>query len=534
MEKQQTKDPEAANLRRLIRVFTHRWVLIVGCALALGTFSLALSLSKTSLYAASSTLLFRSDNLDQQLFGGTILKASNDPVREGSTNLGLASLGAVSAETAKAMGRGMTAGHVAGAVSVSAKGESDLVLVTATDPDPVLAAEIANAYALQFVQFRINADRSKVQQAVTLVENQLKVAGSAASTQSAELVQQLDRLRLFEALQTGNAEVVQKASPPSSPSSPTPIRDAALGLFVGFILGLLSALVLDRLDRRLTDVAMIEEDLGLSVLAVVPKSEKLAQEREVGIQAKAELEVFRMLRARMRYFNVDRDIRTVVVGSSAAGDGKSTVSLHLCLAAASAAGVRVLLIEADMRRPTIASKASVGTGLGLSELITQQNLEMADVIVEVPFSIGKKDEAEKVSFDLIPAGAEPPNPFDLIASARMTAIIADARERYDLVVIDTPPVSVVSDSMPLMQQVDGVIVVARLGHTTRDGLKRLTSTMEDMTAPLLGIVVNGLEASERGYGYGYGYGSGGYFDEPKVDADDASEDSAPVVEESRS
>jgi tyrosine-protein kinase len=509
----------AEGLRQFLRMIRRRWVLIVGCGLLLAAASFAISVSQTKQYSATATLLFRQSDLDQELFGSQSLSASNDPVRDAATDLALVSLRTVAQRTSQALDRKVSTSYVANAVSVSANGQSNLIVIKATDPVPRRAATIANAYAQQYIQFGIQADRNKVQAALSLIKSQLP--STHARTARSQLLTQQARLKVFAALQTGNAEQVQTAQTPRNPSSPQPKRDTALGLLIGLLLGLALAFVFERIDRRVRDVRTLEE-LGLTVLAAIPESRALATEREGGLKPSSELEAFRMLRARLRYFNVDRDIRTILVASSSPGDGKSTVALHLAVATASDTGTNVLLIECDMRLPTISREIDATQSPGLSELISQHHLTLADVTQRI--SIGTAaGNGDVKAFDYISAGAVPPNPFELIASKRMTALLHEVRERYDLVILDTPPSSVVSDPFPILQQVDGIIIVSRLNHSTREGISRLTETMVNLKAPILGVVANAVKsyahADGYGYGYGYGYGPAGAPTEPAEEAD---------------
>jgi capsular exopolysaccharide synthesis family protein len=244
------------------------------------------------------------------------------------------------------------------------------------------------------------------------------------------------------------------------------------------------------------------------LLSIVPDSRSLNKQGTPGhpaIPSHADLEPFRLLRARLRYFNVDRNIQSVLVTSAAPSEGKSTVAWHLALASAASGDSRVLLIEADLRRPTLARQRGVNPMPGLAELLTH-DLPLHEVIQRVPVGAAGEDEA---ALEVIAAGLVPPNPAALIESKRMSDLLQFLFREYDFVVIDTPPTSVVSDAMPLVPQVDGVVVVSRFAQTTREAATRQRQDLEELRAPLLGFVVNGVRGAEGGYyGYGYGYGYG--------------------------
>jgi capsular exopolysaccharide synthesis family protein len=212
-----------------------------------------------------------------------------------------------------------------------------------------------------------------------------------------------------------------------------------------------------------------------------------------------------MLRANLRYFNVDRPTHSVLITSAAPGDGKSTVAWNLASAVASG-GAKTVILEGDLRHPTIAENEGVRAVPGLSNVLAGDRT-LAEVTQAVP--IGQRHgTAPGRTVDVVTAGPLPPNPHDLIESDAMRAIIRSAERTYDLVVVDTPPTSVVSDAIPLVNEVSGVIVVARLGKSTRESLGQLRHQLANLDAPVLGVVVNYFTRDLGGYGYGYVYGYG--------------------------
>jgi receptor protein-tyrosine kinase len=393
-------------------------------------------------------------------------------------------------------------------VTIGSGGLADVVSITATDPKPAFAPRLANTFAEQYIAFRRSADRSKVNDALRLVQRQLRDPALAGRR---NLQNRAEELRILASLQTGNAELVQRASVPSSPSSPNVFRNTLLAGVVGLLLGVGLAFLFDRLDRRLRDPREIEGIFGRPILGTIPRSRSLAERApSTGAVSSADAEAFRMLRANLRYFNVDHEIRSLVVTSSAPGDGKTTVAWNLAAAGASA-GKRSLLIEADLRRPRVAEGRGISPGPGLSHVLAGQG-SLSSVIQHVKLSGGNGD-VPSGTLDVVVAGALPPNPTDLIESDRMRQVIHEAEESYDLVVLDTPPTSVVSDAIPLLREVSGVIVVVRLGKSARESVHQLRNQLRNLNAPTLGVVIN---AVSRGAGEGYGYAidyTGSYLDD---------------------
>ncbi len=213
----------------------------------------------------------------------------------------------------------------------------------------------------------------------------------------------------------------------------------------------------------------------------------------------------RKLRARLRYFNVDRNIRSLLVMSAAPEEGKTTIASNLAIATAIGGQASVLLLEADLRMPALAERYDLAPSPGLAEVLTH-DIPASEVTQRMPVPNWSTGDAE---VDVIVAGAAPPNPSELMESRKMSALLADLRAAYDLVIIDTPPGSLVSDATPLVQQVDGVIVVCWLDTSRRDRALYLRNELESLNAPALGLVVNRVKTGADGdYGYRYGFEQG--------------------------
>ena len=481
---------------------------ILACLILVPATAAAISLLQTKQYSASAALLFRDPQLDQKLFGSSFLDQSRDPAREAATNAELVSQQSVAARTAQRVGGVLTPKQIGEVVEASPEGQSDLVSVTATQPDPRFAARLANTYANEYIAIRREADRAKIGEAQQLVQRQLRAlpADARSGPDGQSLRDRGEQLQILASLQTGNAEVAQEAVPPPDPSSPKTVRNVVLGLALGLALGVGLALLFERLDRRLRAPKEVEDIFERPVLAVVPETPELSEEEQAGPASLSfqEAEAFRMLRANLRYFNVDREIKSVLVTSASPGDGKSTVAWHLA-AAAAAAGDKVLLIEADLRDPDLSTQHGLTSSQGLSTVLAGQ-ANPDELLHQVPVASPRRG-GEVPTMHVLTAGPLPPNPTDLMESEAMRSIVRDAEA--DLVVVDTPPTSIVSDAIPLLSEVSGVIVVVRLEKNTRESTTHLRDQLKNLGARTLGIVVNGMSRQSGLYGYGYEYGYGG-------------------------
>lgn len=495
------RDDESVDLALLLRAIRRRLPLVGLVVIFAAGAAVGLSLLQEKQYSASASLLFRDPALDEKLFGSSI-QAQTDPDRQAATNLDLVSLDAVAAATAQRLGRRWTQDQVSEKVEVSSGPESDVASITATDPDPRLAATLANAFADQYVQFRRDADRAKVREAYDLVERELERLRQTApgSGRIRALEARAEDLRVLTSLQTGNAELVQQATAASSPSSPKPVRNGLFGAFGGVILGLALAVLLERLDRRLKRPEDVEEAFGLPLIGQIPKSATLggSSTRKLELPP-AEAASFQLLRANLRYFGAHKELKSLLVTSATPQDGKSTVALHLARAAAET-GEDVLLLEADLRRPSLARELSLPGGKGLSTVLGRRYSSLADVghhvrserhIGDGPMSLAE--------FDVVCTGPTPPNPTELMGSKHMADVIEEAEADYDLVIVDTPPITVVADAVPLVSLVSGVIVVSRIGLDTRDSSKRLREQLDRLGARTLGVVANFAPKTESSY-----------------------------------
>ena len=241
----------------------------------------------------------------------------------------------------------------------------------------------------------------------------------------------------------------------------------------------------------------------------------------------AEAEAFSLIRAHLRFFNVDRDLRTIVVASAAPGDGKTTIARHLAEAAARL-GSRVLLLEADLRQPTLAQQLDIERGPGLAAALIGA-VPMGEVTQSIALEAAPGEGIAGRTLDVLTAGAVlPPNPGELLESRAMETLLERAKSVYNLVVIDTPPLNAVSDAFPLLRKVDGVVIVGWVGRSRRDAAEQLHQVLAGSCAPLLGVIANGSKSGGPG---SYAYARGDKSSPAVTSADGASpsEELVPTV-----
>ena len=507
-------DAEQASLsiEQFLGVLRRRagWILL--CFVLVAGAAYGSSKHQTKKYTATASLVFNNNQLSQQVAGLQAVSSGASQVPQQQTNLKLVQLGNMAEKTAAKLGQGLTKGKVSADLSVSAQGESNIVNVAVTATSPTLAADIANTYTSVFVKEQQSSNHAYYASALRLVNRQVAALSpkQKLSPSGIALAGRAQSLGVLAELRNGNVEVAQTATVPTSPSSPKIFKDTLLGAVLGLLLGLGIAFLRERLDRRIREPKDLEAVYGLPLLGVVPESSALSRSARGGENARTvlppgEAESFQLIRAHLRYFNVDRQLRTLLVASAAPGDGKTTIARHLAAAAATM-GSRVLLVEADLRRPTIAQQLNVQSGPGLADVLIGA-VPQGEATQEVDLGMPSGDGAGGRTFDVLVAGATlPPNPGELIESHAMESLLERAQAAYDLIVIDTPPLTAVSDAFPLLRKVDGVVIVGRVGRNRRDIAERLHETLTGAGAPLLGVIANGFKARRNApYSYAYDY-----------------------------
>jgi capsular exopolysaccharide synthesis family protein len=445
---------------------------------------------ETERYTASASVLFSDKD--------TI--ASAEPDREAATNVELLSLDEIQQGIDERVGEGGRADDV----DISEDGTANVLKITATDPSPERAARTANAYGAAYIAFRRDAARAEISNEQRFARNELERLGNSRREQqrARELSRQLRRLEFDRTRERGGARMVQLATPPGSPSSPRPVRNAVIGGIVALFLALLTALLFERLDPRMVTPNEVGATLGRPILGLIHKSRSLARMPLHNAPAPADVDDFLALRAHLRYLGADGGVRSVLVTSSSEGDGKTTIAWNLARAAAGRE-TRVLFVEGDLRHPTLARSLGLDADRNLVGVL-DGNAALRDVMQDVAVSSGENGRLAPRIITVALAGEAPARSTDALAWERLGAALREAERDFDLIVIDTAPILLVPDAIPLLSKVGGVVVIGRLRRTPRAALARLRDQLDNVGAPTLGAVVNAV-GKDAGYVYG-GYG----------------------------
>ncbi|RFU22797.1 tyrosine-protein kinase domain-containing protein [Geodermatophilus marinus] len=354
-----------------------------------------------------------------------------------------------------------TAGGLAGRVSATAPNDTVLLQVSASATSPTEAARIADAVAGRLAE---------------VVE---EVAPADTEGRATVLV-----------------TPVAPAQVPTGPSSPDTTLNLLVGLVAGAALGVLYAMLRESLDTRVRDAVRVRALTDAPVLGLIAaRTQRAGEELVLATDPRsAQAELFRQLRTNLDFLRLDGEPLSLAVTSSLPGEGKSTVALDLALALAEV-HERVLLVDADMRRPAVAHRLDLEGSAGLSTVLVGR--AAVDDVVQ---------EWGPHGLHVLTAGAVPPNPAQLLDSPRMTALMAELATRYDAVVVDSPPVLPVTDALLLSRCTGGTLVVVDTHRVRRNQLAEALRQLGNVDTRPLGVVLNRLVREKQVYGYG-AYGS---------------------------
>lgn len=506
-------EPEAEpTLRSYLQVLRkRRWWVTAFTLLGL-VISLTLSLTQEKLYSASAQLLVQATGGINLALGSSQYSVTPTDVQ---TELQLVTSAPVQNLVQRQLGSTPP-------VSAAEVGQTNVIAVTAVDPNPARAALIANTYAKAFISSSTAATINNLAAAENQLNGQIRAldkeighlkSGSASqlaalSNQQAVLKGQLAQLQVAGTVASTGLEFVTPALAPTSPSSPKPVQDAVLGLLAGLVLGVGAAFLRDNLDDTLTSSESLEQVSGAPVLATVPMVaswKKIENPVMVAISdpSSPAAEAYRSLRTSLQFSRQDGTLRTLLVTSSHAREGKTATVANLGAVFAQA-GERVVLVSCDLRRPRLSQSSTPANAPELSAVLAGE-LSLDQALTPV---------ADVEGLWSLSTRAVVPNPTEMLGSQHARELFRELAQRFDLVLIDSPPVLPVADAMILTTYADGVLLVVASAQTRRAELQRTTEKLAQGNAPVVGLVLNkvgtyggygryGTYGRYGGYGYGY-------------------------------
>lgn len=520
-------DQQNTDLKQYTAAFAKWWWLIVVSVVMAGIVSYLAAQSQPRQYFSSATLLVgqgtRSLNtnasdlsISQALAQSYADIATRDPVLLGTLN---------------ALQLPWDTGVLRNKVNARVVQGTQLLEVSVIDTDPERAKVLADTVANQLIQQSPSAgnlsieDKQLVQEQVAdirdslkrgkeelkLIDETINKAQSAQEMRAAQsrqsvLQQQMTRWQgtlgdLLLQLQSGAANslsVIEPGKVPSAPVGPNSLQNVILAVAIAFALSAGAALLLEFLDDTIKGADDVRHVLGMTPMASIARietgdvpSDKLVVSRYPMSPA---AESYRVLRTNLQFKMSDKRIRTLMVTSTVPMEGKSLTSANLATVLAHS-GKRVLLVDADLRRPTVHRIFEVGNSAGLTTALSSSTVDFAEIIHE--------EVLENLS--VMTSGPLPPNPAELLSSNRMLELVRALSQRFDVVIFDTPPVMAVADATVLASAVDGALLVVDNNHTRKKLLRQSFDALLAVGTNVMGIVLNRVSIRGRESSYTYYY-----------------------------
>lgn len=506
------------------------WLILLGVSLVSG-FTYLISRSMTPVYEASAVLL------DQQVFpspGGeyAALMASQHAVK---TYTELAKSAPIMSEVASTLGSGLTVKGLQASVSAVQIPDTELLRISALDANPEVAKNIANTVAAVFTkrntemrQQRFEDAKKELDRQIGAIEKDIESTQAAINalgdpkdpknigmpefvrsesarlennliklqTQHTVLLKSAEDFRMASARYSNNLVVSSLAEAPRTPVRPKVFNNTILAGLAGLVSSLGLVYLLEHLDDTVKSSEDVLENLGLSTLGNLGKIRGRAP-RDKLIAArhpKSPLsEGYRTLRTNLQFSAVDNKLHTLLVTSPSPGEGKSMTSANLALVMAQS-GLSVVLVDSDLRRPTLHKVFDLSNSVGLTSLLMQDGSEMNGSLQNTP----------EANLRLLASGPLPPNPSELLGSKRMRSLMERLRGMADIIILDSPPMLAVTDASILAREVDGVLLVLEANTTRRDMAVKAKEDLKKIGGRILGVALNKI-GGRGSYYYHYHY-----------------------------
>lgn len=485
---------ESAGLRQYLQVIRERiWIVVAAVAISLAGAVLYLAMADKVYEAEADILVAPISSDDALLVSLGLIRQSGEPTRDVETAARLASSIAV-AERAKAeLDSPDTPESLLEEVTVEPVAQSNLISIVASGPTPEAAAELANAFADGVIDDRSEALVERIDEILPQLTSRLE-SETPGVAPAEGLRSEISRLEFLREAGDPTVRVEVPATPPTAASSPRPALTLGAALFVGLVLGLGGAFAAQALDPRLRREEQLRSNFSLPILARIPRDRPPARGRALvpGRIAPPTMEAYRTLRANIAAGpSAEGRAQSLLITGSAPREGKTSTALNLA-AAFALAGDRVILIEADLRRPAIADALGVKVRKGVASVLLD-NVPLEEALTTTPqlgpdlaFLLADDDKSEMSEL------------FSLRAAERL---LEKTARMADYVIFDSPPLTAVVDTMPLARSVDDVLIVSRLGLTRLDRLRELAELLASNGISPVGFALVGTQAQKSNYYY---------------------------------
>lgn len=446
-------------IRQYLRILRRQWLLVGGVTLLVAGVVIVTSLLMTPRYSAQATVFVSTQG---GASAADLNLGNNFAQQRVRSYADIALTLRVLAPAATQVGLMPEDDDLAGRVSAQIPPDTVLITLAATDENPAQAARIADAVAGSLV--------------TTITELEAPEPGAPSPVR---------------------ASIVEQAEIPTSPSSPNLVRNVSLGFLLGMLLGLGLAMLREILDTKVRTEADVRELTDATFLGGLPFDTGAPEHPLIthGDQAGIRAEPTRQLRTNLQFVEASSELKTLLVTSSIPGEGKSLTAANLAIVFAES-GRKVCLVEADLRRPKATEYLGVEGAVGLTNVLIGE-VTLDDVLQ--PWQDG--------GVTILAAGQRPPNPSELLGSQAMHDLLADLRTRFDVVLIDAPPLLPVTDAAVLAAACDGALLVVGSGRVDSQAVTKSLESLDKVNARVVGVVLNMASVSGSAGYYSYRYDS---------------------------
>ncbi len=513
-------DNSPMTLRDYWRVIWLRRYLVIAIVVACTLIAFANEVRKPAVYAASARMMYAPPPSVSNGVVGDTTDASRLSL-EIQNVVSMVSTPSVQQQATRILGE-KTAVISVSAVPViptdqtAASAVATVVDITAEAGSAAAAAHVANAYAEAVIKVRKEREQETWRDAQQIIQGQLDLFKTPESRQTGDyavLMQQLRNLQIAEASANGDFQVVVPATPPSSPTSPKPVKWAVFGFVVGLFIGIVAAFAVSQFDTRVRDHGEAASLLGLPLIGHLGRlsAKSLADDAlfVVTTPNSVQAEAVRKLRANLEYTQVDGRLKSVFFTSATQHEGKSTLICNLAVAMAEA-GAKVALVDCDLRRPTVHQVFGLRNGVGVTSVLAGMRT-LDDALGQVTVGgtptvkSGGAASSGQNQLAVLTSGPLPPNPGEIVASVSFASLVTRLEAEFDIVLLDAPALLAVGDTAAMARCVEGLVFVVSLSGARRPLLMAAASQLAQMPCRKLGLVTIGRD-STLGYRQGeYSY-----------------------------
>jgi len=527
---------QPVELREYLEVLRRRKItvlLVTGLLIALG---LAQSFRQTPVYEAESRLLIK--------------PLPSNPYPNVDTESEVVASLPVAALVRDEVGLAQSPDSLLDGLTVTSTVDTEVATISYQSPEPEIAQRVANSFAQSYIDYRrdqeqksIRSARESIEQRIGAVREDLRDVAtditkaetggqeSLVTTLETErsaliarlglLEQQLDDVSPDSPSSVESGEVLELAALPTSPASPDHSKNGVLAGIIGLVLGVGTAFVRERLDDRFRGRDDVEAVLNAPVLATVQRYQQLRGSHPLVLLAEPEgssSEAYRSLRTTLKFVSAQRGVESILITSPSQGEGKTVTTANLGIALAQA-GSRVIMVSADLRRPTLESYFGIPNRLGLTSWLLGEEPYWQPLLLEVP---------DLPNIRVLPSGPVPANPAELLDSPLFAKLVRELEQNSDMVLLDSAPTLPVADPSIIATRVGGVVVVLDAGSTPRSAGAHAHEQLVRVGANLLGTVLNRFDPSSPLYS-SY-YSSQNYYGRRRTGRSGSEQEASPASE----